>query len=131
MVAMTYIVEARRVGKWWAITAPGIRGVHSQARRLNEVEAMAGEAIAGVLDLPEHSFNVDVRVVLPPELKQVVTRTKTLRNAATKAQEAASSEMRAAARELVYNQGLTTREASQLLEVSQQRVAQLAGARNR
>ena len=103
--------------------------MHSQARRLNEVESMARDAIAAVLDVPANSINVDVHVVLPTDLRQIVARTKQARAAAAKAQDVASREMRSAARELVYNQGLTTRETSQLLEVSQQRVAQLAGGR--
>jgi len=42
----TYTAVCRRVGDWWAIDVPQIRGVHTQARRLDQVEAMARDAIS-------------------------------------------------------------------------------------
>ncbi len=46
-----YRVRAVRSGSWWAITVPELPGVFSQARRLDQVEAMAREAIAMMLDV--------------------------------------------------------------------------------
>ncbi|WP_405105727.1 hypothetical protein OG559_19495 [Micromonospora sp. NBC_01405] len=34
-----------RSGNWWSISVPGLRGVHSQARRLDQVEDMAREYV--------------------------------------------------------------------------------------
>ena len=65
----TYIATARRSGDWWAIEVPGVQGVHSQAKRLDQVESMAREAIALMLDVPEDSFDV----ILVPELDNEVT----------------------------------------------------------
>ncbi len=62
-----YRVEAVRFGDWWAITVPALRGVFSQAKRLDRVKATAREAIAMMLDVDESnvgSIEVDVR---PPE----------------------------------------------------------------
>jgi predicted RNase H-like HicB family nuclease len=58
---MEYAVEAVRVGKWWAISVPDLPGVLSQARRRDEVERMARDAIALYLDVPPTSFRVTVR----------------------------------------------------------------------
>ena len=46
-----YRVRAVRSGGWWAITVPELPGVFSQARRLDQVETMAREAIALMLDI--------------------------------------------------------------------------------
>lgn len=46
-----YRVRAVRSGGWWAITVPELPGVFSQARRLDQVEPMAREAIAFLLDV--------------------------------------------------------------------------------
>src|SRR5690242_11280287 len=35
-VKKTYTVLARRSGGWWAISVPELKGVHSQARRLDQ-----------------------------------------------------------------------------------------------
>ena len=61
----------RRSGRWWAIEVPGVDGsIHTQARRLDEVEAMAHDAIALTLDVPPQSFDVEV-VPLPPSVLDV------------------------------------------------------------
>lgn len=39
-------VLAERSGGWWAITVGELPGVFSQARRRDEIEAMARDAIA-------------------------------------------------------------------------------------
>ncbi|MEV0153045.1 type II toxin-antitoxin system HicB family antitoxin [Micromonospora sp. NPDC050686] len=64
---MTFTAECVRSGGWWAITVPEIKGVFSQARHLDEVEAMAREAIALMLDVDPHTFDVDLHRDLPQE----------------------------------------------------------------
>ena len=58
-----YRVDTERSGRWWAITVPELRGVFSQARRRDEVERMARDAIALYLDVALDSFEVDVHEV--------------------------------------------------------------------
>ncbi|SCE80118.1 Uncharacterised protein family (UPF0150) [Micromonospora mirobrigensis] len=58
---MKYTAKCVRSGDWWAITVPEIKGVFSQARRLDQVEAMTREAIALMLDVDPHSFDIDVQ----------------------------------------------------------------------
>ena len=50
-VARSYRVEAVRSGDRWSITVPELSGVFSQAKRLDQVEATAREAIAMMLDI--------------------------------------------------------------------------------
>ena len=44
-------VRAVRSGNWWSITVPELPGVFSQVKRLDQVEAMAREAIAMMLEV--------------------------------------------------------------------------------
>ncbi|MEW2441555.1 type II toxin-antitoxin system HicB family antitoxin [Micromonospora marina] len=118
---MKYTAKCVRSGDWWAITVPEIKGVFSQARRLNQVEAMAREAIALLLDVDPQSFDVDVR----PDLPQEVTRARKARSALRKAEETAEEATVTAARALL-EKGYTVRDAGALLGISPQRVSQLA-----
>lgn len=63
MVRPSYTARCVRSGKWWAIEVPEVRGAHSQARRLDQVEAQARDAVALLLDVPPDSFDMDVHVV--------------------------------------------------------------------
>jgi predicted RNase H-like HicB family nuclease len=56
----TYAAVCRRVGGWWAISVPKLKGVHTQARRLDQAAAMAQEAIALMLDTDPATVHVDV-----------------------------------------------------------------------
>ncbi|MCX4387091.1 hypothetical protein OG777_09125 [Micromonospora peucetia] len=97
---------------------PEIKGVFSQARRLDQVEGMARDAIALMLDVDPHSFDIDVQ----PDLPQEVTRA---RSELRKAEESAEEATVTAARALLAK-GYTVRDAGALLGISPQRVSQLA-----
>lgn len=118
---MKYTARCVRSGGWWAISVPEIKGVFSQARRLDQVEGMAREAIALMLDVDPQSFDVDVQ----PDLPQEVTRARKARSALRKAEESAEEATVAAARALLAK-GYTVRDAGALLGISPQRVSQLA-----
>lgn len=62
----TYTAVCRRSGDWWAISVDELKGVHSQARRARQVDAMARDAIALFLDVAPDSFNVTVRPEVAP-----------------------------------------------------------------
>ncbi|MGN9774624.1 hypothetical protein ACTMS0_02395 [Micromonospora sp. H33] len=47
---------------------PEIKGLFSQARRLDQVEEMAREAVALMLDIDPNSFDIDVQPDLPQEV---------------------------------------------------------------
>lgn len=119
-----YTVRARRIGGWWALDVEGIRGVHTQVRRIDQADDMARDAIAGVLDVAPESFQVVVLPVMPGPVRAIVDQAKMARSQAAAAQDVAAELTRAAARRLVQ-EGLTVRDAGVLLGVSHQRIAQL------
>jgi len=121
----TYAARAVRSGDWWAITIPELKGVHSQARRLDQASAMAREAISLFLDVTVDSFEVTVVPVLPTALQADVDRARAVRGEAEELQREAATATARAARELVSGAKLTVREAGQVLGLSHQRVAQL------
>jgi predicted RNase H-like HicB family nuclease len=125
---MTYTAVCRRAGDWWAISVPEIKGVHTQARRLDQVEAMARDAIALFLDVTPDSFAMEVRPEVPAEAVEAVAARKAAREAETWADKLT----RAAATALLAK-GYTVRDAGALLNISPQRVSQLtagSSARN-
>ncbi|MFF0150000.1 hypothetical protein [Micromonospora sp. NPDC005203] len=118
---MKYTAQCVRAGHWWAITVPEIKGVVSQARRLDQVEATTRAAIALMLDVEPHSFDVEVA----PDLPQEVTRARRARSALRKAERSAEEAVAAAAQALL-TKGYTVRDAGALLGISPQRVSRLA-----
>ena len=122
----TYQVRATRTGRWWAIEVPELPGVHSQARRLDQVESMAREAIALLLGVSEDAFDVAVMPDLSSlgELRQTIEEALRARDAAEAAQSKASAAVRHAVRE-IRNSGYTARDTGMLLGVSNQRISQL------
>ena len=117
---MTYTAVCRRAGDWWAISVPEIKGVHTQARRLDQVEAMARDAIALFLDVTPDTLAIEVRPEVPAEAAEAVAARKAAREAETWADKLT----RAAAAALLAK-GYTVRDAGALLGISPQRVSQL------
>lgn len=98
-----------------------VAGAFSQCKRLDQVEAMAREVIAPMLDSdPADVGDVEVDVHLPDDLA-ALRRSERLaddaRQAATHAQRRAAEQLRAA--------GLSVRDIGRLLGVSHQRVSQI------
>ena len=123
----TYTAVCEPGERWWAIRVPGVRGVYSQARRLDRVEYMARDAIALMLEVPEDSFRVVVKPDLGSELDAAVSRARKARERADRAQREAAEAATVAVTSLLAL-GLSMREAGQLLGLSHQRVAQIAAA---
>ena len=120
-----YRVEVVRSGDWWAITVPELRGVFSQVKRLNRVEATAREAIAMMLDIDESEIGpIDVRVHPPEDVAGLLDELRYSMAAASQATAAATRARREAARRL-SEAGLPMRDIGQLLGVSHQRVSQI------
>lgn len=66
MKPANYHVVAERSGDWWAITVAELAGVFSQARHHEQVESMAREAIALMLDIGESDVGpIEVDLVVP------------------------------------------------------------------
>ena len=127
-----YTATAVRSGRWWALEVPEVPGVYSQARRLDQAEAMIREAIALTLEIPEDSFDVVIELQMESlgDLRDPIDDALRARKAAEEAQQASTIAMRHAVRKL-RDSGYTARDAGILLGVSNQRISQIEGSRGR
>jgi len=124
-----YRVEAVRSGNWWAITVPGLDGVFSQARRLDQVEARAREAIAMMLDVDEADVGELAVSVTPPDtVADLLRELDVSEAAAASANEQAATLRRQVAQELL-DEGFPMRDVGRLIGVSHQRVSQILAHR--
>lgn len=122
----TYTVRSRRVGNWWAVDVLEVPRVHTQARRLDQVEGMARDAIALLLDVPKNSFDLSIEPVLPRPMQRKVDRVRQLRRKAASTQAQATAASAYTVFELASKAHLTVREIGRILDLSHQRVDQLA-----
>ena len=120
-----YTARCRRSDGWWAIEVPELQGVFSQARRLDQVEATARDAIALFLDVPENSFELAVQPVLPQEIEADLNAANAARSLADDAGREAKEAVRRVTRRLHDELGLTVRDAGAILGGSHQRAQQL------
>ena len=121
----SYRVEAVRSGNWWSITVPELSGVFSQAKRLDQVEATAREAIAMMLDIAEAEVcSLEVHVTPPATVVEVLKRLGDFVATANEATDAATAARREAA-QLLRDEGLPIRDVGELIGVSHQRVSQI------
>lgn len=122
---MRVTATATRAGEWWAIEVPDIAGgLHTQARRLDQVAAAVADAVALVADIPRDSIQVDISTKLPPGDAELIDAVRAASQEATIATERASRLSRQAVEQL-RSQGMTVRDVGGLLGVSAQRVSQL------
>lgn len=125
-VKQVYRVEVERgaSGRWWLIDVPEVPAAHSQARRLDQAEEVARDLIALLTDSDPGSFDVEVNVQLPGEVRADLDRAEELRQDAARSQHEAALLARSAARRL-HDYGLPLRDIGRLLKVSHQRAHQL------
>ncbi|MFJ9387721.1 hypothetical protein ACIRON_02800 [Nocardioides sp. NPDC101246] len=121
----TYEVLADRDEQYWRVRVPAVDRVTS-ARHVREIETMARDLIAIMEDVEPDSFEIDMRIELPADVRAHLDAAARLREEATRANAEAAQEARAAARGLV-DAGMPLRDAGAVLGVSHQRVAQLVG----
>ena len=121
----TYQVDVVRDEGWWIMHAWIPRTIiYSQAKRIDDIELMIRDAIAGVLDVDPGSFAIELFFDLDSDVLEQVHRAREVSLQAAEVQERASRESRAAVHAL-REQGLTLKEAGYFLGVTPQRVAQL------
>jgi len=120
----TYHAEVTRDGRFWLIKILELDRV-TQALRYKDVSAMASDLIEIMEGLTSDEYTLELKVRLPSAVEAHLARAEVLRAEAERKQSEAASESRAAVRELL-SQGLSQREAGQVLGVSFQRVSQLA-----
>lgn len=114
----------RRSDNWWAIEVPEIPGLHTQARRLDQVEDEVRDA-ARMLGVAPIEIQIDVRI--DDDTRQMVDELFAKRTEARKAQEEASRLTRSAVVAL-RGKGLTVRDVEAMTGVSPQRVSALQHA---
>jgi predicted RNase H-like HicB family nuclease len=85
----TYRAVARRTSNWWAIEVPGLPGVITQARYLDQVEEMVRDAIAAMLDVGPASVDVTVEPMLEGDVAEAVAEARTRRGESRAADERA------------------------------------------
>lgn len=120
----TYKVECRRAGDWWALEAPDVPHGYSQARRLDQAEAMISDALAAVLGVDEDDLDIHLMPMLDRASTEALERMATERNRAEEAARSAAAAARKAAQAL-QDAGLAMRDAGFLMGISHQRVHQL------
>jgi DNA-binding transcriptional regulator LsrR (DeoR family) len=131
----TYHAEAERDGRFWRVCVPGIDR-STQARSLSEAEAMIRDLIAIMTDVPQNSFDVDLRIILPEDVQIELDESQVLREQAKQSQAEAARLARDAAHRL-HTLGLSLRDIGRALGVTFQRAKQLvdeaaqAGQQNR
>lgn len=121
----TYKATAERDGRFWLVHVPEVERF-TQARNLREVEPMARDLVAVMLDVDPDTIAIDLELQLPDDAQEHLANARRLRESAAEANSAAAKESRAAARALA-DQGLPLRDIGAALGVSHQRIAQLLG----
>lgn len=119
-----YTVTATRTGDWWDLEVPEVPGATSRARRLDQAEGAAREAIAVLLDVPADSFGVEVAPELEGSSGELLHVAHLARERAELAQEEARATTIAAVRTFA-GQGMTVRDIGRLIGVSHQQAAKL------
>ena len=119
----TYRAELERDGRFWRVRVPDIDRT-TQARNLSEAEAMARDLIAIMADVPQNSFDVDMKIMLPEDVQLELDQSMALREQAKQSQAEAARLSRDAAQRL-HNLGLSLRDIGRALGVTFQRAKQL------
>ncbi|APE37693.1 hypothetical protein BOX37_31360 [Nocardia mangyaensis] len=120
---MKYTAHTERDGRFWLVHVPEI-DQWTQARNLREVEPMARDLIATMLEVAPTSFEVDVEIELPAAVREEWEESKRLLSKVDEIKASAAAAAQRAARRLA-DEGLTLREIGQVLGVSFQRAGQL------
>lgn len=118
-----WVATAEPVNRYWHITVNGLGGA-TQARSAKEIDAMVRDFIEAKTDAPAESFDVQVKIQLPKEVRDLIAHAEQLRAIADQARKDAAAESRQAAR-VLKAEGLTVRDIGAALGVSHQRAQQL------
>ncbi|ETY71380.1 transcriptional regulator [Bifidobacterium moukalabense] len=121
---MNVTATAERSGGWWAVEVPEIPGLFTQARRLDQIDAMVRDA-AGMLGREVGTVTVEPR--LSEQDERMLAELLDARRQASEAQSHASSLTRATV-DALRAQGMTVRDVADIIGVTPQRVSTIANA---
>ena len=122
---MKVTAHAVRTGEWWAVDAPEVDGLFTQAKRLDQIPAMVADAAALLTDVAADQMKVTLDYDLgDPGVLRDIAEAKQRSAEAQRAVETASRLTRSLVHDL-RKRGLSVRDVATILEISHQRVAQL------
>ena len=123
---ITFHVIANRDGKFWLVHIPELCQ-YTQARNIPEVEVMARDLIALILEAPAESIHIKSEIQLPEDAQLHLKLANRFDDDANWAQHEAAKERRIAARAL-RDEGFTVRDIGHALGVSRQRARKILDA---
>ncbi len=125
VVAMTYRVDISRdeSGAWLA-RVPDVPGCHTYGRTLEQARRRIREALALWVSDAEDA-ELGFRIRLPSDVRIEVKRARSARERSARAQLEAHQATAQAAKGLTEGLGISLRDASELLDLSYQRIQQL------
>lgn len=110
-------------GRHWSVDVPDLR-IHTFGRTLRDAEEMARDAISALLEVPAGDVSVSLIV---PELDESLRKVDAARTARAKATER-ERKATADAIHALLRKGVSQRDAARILNLSHQRVSQIASA---
>jgi predicted RNase H-like HicB family nuclease len=122
---LRYKALCTREGGWWAVDVPDVPGVHPQAKRLDQAESMARDAIALMLEVPSDSFDVEVEPVLDADVDKALEEWIESIQALEDTKQQVAMAIAALLILLVRQHGLSYRDAGRIVGLSHQRVQQI------
>lgn len=122
-------IEITRDGRWWMIHIPDISGV-TQVRRLAEAETMAREFIALDQAIPYNDIKINIASIrmTEPEFRELLETAQEIKDTRARAQELERQAVDASRKfaQWLTTYGVPVRDIAELLDVSPQRISQLA-----
>lgn len=124
----TYTAMVTREGGYWVAVVEGLRGGATEARTLANLEVELRDLIAGLLDLDEDSFELEMR--LGAELNEIgflVEQMIEAQDHLAKARQGYEAAQQEAVKALAEKH-VSARDSAKLMGVSHQRISQLLNA---
>ena len=124
-------IEVARDGKWWMVRIPEIDGL-TQARRLAEAETMAREYIALAEGIPVDDIKIETASVRmeQPEFRELLEAARDIRRRRAENQRLEQQVLKDSRDFALWlsTYGVPVRDIAELLDISPQRVSQLANS---
>ena len=121
----TIVYTRDRTSGWWVAEVKGLKGCLTHGRTIEQVRERMREALQAWFNLPKpFAGKLIDEIALPAPTRRKIAAFLRARERAAKANEGLSTSSRAAVRDLV-EQGLSLRDAGELLGLTRQRAQQL------